>query len=135
MTLTQRAPSALCRLLSPEATLSYPCLDSIRHRSYRTRAWARLEVTERGIFRCALWIAKARGKITNMGLVAQVTRIALKLLETVRSRIVKAGLMKADAMLREYVKPDGVFSWAPQIREWLDDPRYVWYLGVLEVNG
>lgn len=91
-------------------------------------------MTERGIFRCALWIAKARGKITNMGLVAQVTRIALKLLETVRSRIVKAGLMKADVMLREYVKPDGVFSWAPQIRAWLNDPRYIMYLGVLEVN-
>jgi hypothetical protein len=37
-------------------------------------------------------------------------------------------------MLEEYAKPGGVFSWAPRMREWLYDPRYVRYLGVMEVN-
>lgn len=66
---------------------------------------------------------------------AQVVRVALKLVETVQSRIVKAGKTKAMMMLREYSEPSGVFYWAPELRGWLHDPRYIWYLGVMEVNA
>jgi len=86
------------------------------------------------MFRCALWIAKARGKISNMRLMVQVLGIALKLLKTYRSRIVNAGRRRAARIFEEYTKPGGVFSWAPQMREWLCDPGYVRYLGILEVN-
>jgi len=86
------------------------------------------------MFRCALWVAKARGKISNMRLMVHVLRIALKLLETRGSRIVNAGRRRATRMFEEYAKPGGVFGWAPLLKEWLNDPRYVWYLGVMEVN-
>jgi len=115
--------------------LTYPYLDSIRRKSHRTRAWARLDTSERGLFRCALWLAKARGKITNMKFVAQVVRVALKLLKTAQSRIVKAGRVRAMMMFRNYSGPGGVFSWAPQLREWLCDPRYILYLGAMEMNA
>jgi hypothetical protein len=58
----------------------------------------------------------------------------LKLLETRRSRIVNAGRRRATEMLEEYEKPGGVFSWAPRMREWLCDPRYVKYLGMMELS-
>jgi hypothetical protein len=86
------------------------------------------------MFRCALWVAKARGKISNMKLMVHVLRIALKILATHPSRILNAGRRRANQMLEEYAKPGGVFSWAPRMREWLYDPRYVRYLGVMEVN-
>jgi hypothetical protein len=65
----------------------------------------------------------------------QVIRIALKLLQSFQSRIVKAGRARGVVMFEEYARPGGVFSWAPRMREWLHDPRYVWYLGVVEVNA
>jgi hypothetical protein len=86
------------------------------------------------MFRCALWIAKARGKISNMRLMVHILGIALKLLKTYRSRIVNAGRRRAAWMFEEYSKPGGVFRWAPHVREWLYDSAYVRYLGILEVN-
>jgi hypothetical protein len=86
------------------------------------------------MFRCGLWVAKARGKISSMRLMVHVLRIALKLLETHRSRIVAAGRRRASEMFVEYAKPGGVFSWAPRMREWLNHPRYLRYLGMMEVN-
>jgi len=65
----------------------------------------------------------------------QVLRIVLKLFDGFQSRIFKAGNVRAVTMLTEYAKPGGVFSWAPQMREWLLDRRYIMYLGVLEVNA
>jgi hypothetical protein len=94
-----------------------------------------LSVAERGLYRCALWVAKARGKITNTRLMVQTLRVALKLLEGFQNRIAKAGKARAMKMLETYARPGGVFSWAPRMREWLHDPKYLLYLGVLEVNA
>jgi hypothetical protein len=94
-----------------------------------------LSVAERGLYRCALWVAKARGKITNTRLMVQTLRVALKLLEGFQSRIAKAGRARAAVMFEEYAKAGGLFSWAPRMREWLLDRKYIVYLGVLEVNA
>jgi hypothetical protein len=101
----------------------------------RNRSWGGLTTAERGLYRCALWVAKARNKITNTRLIGHVLRIALKLLENFESRIVRAGRARAVILFEEYARPGGVFSWAPQMREWLHDRRYISYLGVLEVNA
>jgi hypothetical protein len=110
-------------------------LVGFRRRSIRNHSWSRLSIAERGLYRCALWVAKARGKIKNTKLVVQILRVTVRLLESFQSRIVKAGRTRAMAMLEAYAKPGGVFSWAPRMREWLHDPRYVSYLGVMEVNA
>jgi hypothetical protein len=65
---------------------------------------------------------------------AQVTEIVLKLAETVRNTILRVGHKRIATMRQAYSKPGGVFRWAPQVNQWLNDARYVWYLGVLEVN-
>jgi hypothetical protein len=107
----------------------------LKRRGLRNGGWARLEIAEKGLFGCALWIAKARNRITNTRLMVQVLRIALKLFKSFQSRIVKAGKARAAIMLEMYARPGGVFSWAPRMREWLHDPKYLMYLGVLEVNA
>jgi hypothetical protein len=38
-------------------------------------------------------------------------------------------------MFEEYAKPGGLFEWAPRMTEWLRNPGFVWYIGVMEVNG
>ncbi len=115
-------------------SLSLSWLDSVWRSAHRNRNWGRLDIAEKAMFKCALWVAKVRGKISNMRLMVHVLRIALKLLETRRNRILNAGRRRAVQMFVEYTKPGGVFSWAPCVRQWLSHPRYVRYLGVLEVN-
>jgi hypothetical protein len=131
--LSSRAASF--SLLRCGDSLSYSYLAGSWRRSLRNGSWGRLSICERGLFRCTLWLAKTRGKISNGRLMVQILRIALKLLDTVRSRIAKAGRTRAMMMSEAYAKPGGVFSWAPRMREWLYDPRYIWYLGVMEVNA
>jgi hypothetical protein len=114
--------------------VSYDWLVALWRRSLRNGNWTRLSLSKRGLYRCALWIAKARGSIRNMRLMVQVLRIALELLRSFQSRILLAGERRAMIMFESYAKPGGVFSWAPRMREWLHDPRYVLYLGVMAVN-
>jgi hypothetical protein len=116
-------------------SLTYSSLVQFWRRSIRNRSWGRLSIAERGLYRCALWIAKVRTKITNTRLMVQILRIALKLGRGLQSRIVSAGSARADVMCEEYARPGGVFSWAPRMREWLHDRKYIVYLGVLEVNA
>jgi len=127
--------SACSLLLRGGDSLTYCGLAGFQRRSMRNRSWRRLSVAERGLYRCALWVAKARGKITNTRLMVQTLRVALKMLDSFRSRIAKAGRARATMMFEEYAKPGGLFEWAPRMREWLRNPGFVWYIGVMEVNG
>lgn len=127
--------SACSLLLRGGDSLTYSTLAGFQRRSMRNRSWRMLSVAERGLYRCALWVAKARGKITNTKLMVQTLRVALKLLEGFQSRIAKAGKARAMMMFEEYARPGGVFSWAPRMREWLYDPKYILYLGALEMNA
>jgi hypothetical protein len=52
------------------------------------------------------------------------------LLGSIRSRITVAGKERARLLLKNYSNRGGVFVWAPQVREWLHDATYVFYLGV-----
>jgi hypothetical protein len=118
-----------------KASVSYGWLRALWRRSVRNGHWARLSLPKRGLYRCALWIAKARGSISNMKLMVQILRIALELLKNFQNRIASAGTRRAMILFDTYAQPGGVFSWAPRMREWLHDQKYILYLGVLEVNA
>lgn len=120
-------------LLRDGDSVTYPWLVGLRRRGLRNGNWRHLDTADRALFHCAFWVAKVRGKISNTKLMVLILRVALKIVQTV-SRIAKAGKTRATIMLREFAKPGGVFSWAPRVRRWLHDPRYVRYLGVLEVR-
>ena len=115
--------------------ITYACMVDLRRRGLRNGNWKHLNTLDRALFRCAFWIAKVRGRISNTKLMVQVLKVALKLLEGVGSAILKAGRRRTMQMFETYGKPCGVFSWAPRVREWLNDVGYVWYLGVLGVNS
>jgi hypothetical protein len=131
-------PSARFRisdLLGCGDSITYPRLVGLRRQGFRNGSWRHLDVGQKALFKCALWIAKKRGRISNAKLMVQVIRVALRLLETARSSIIRAGRIRSTSMLEEYSKPQGVFAWAPRVREWLSESSYVWYLGVLQVNS
>ena len=121
-------------LLKDGNSITYPCLVDLQRRGLRNGNWRHLDTANRALFRCAFWIAKVRGKISNTRLVVQVLKIALKLVERVPSAIIKVGRRRIALMFEIYGKPFGVFSWAPQVREWLNDSMYVCYIGALGVN-
>jgi hypothetical protein len=115
--------------------LTYRTLVNLWRKGLRNGNWSRLELTDRALVRCALWVARIRGSISNMRLMVQVLSVVLRLLQGCRSRILDAGNRRVRAMLQEYAKSrNGISSWVPQLKEWFLDPRYVWYLGVLEIN-
>jgi hypothetical protein len=111
-------------------SFKYALLDALWHRSLRNGSWNTLTSTRKALYRCALWVAKAKGCISNKQLIEQVLQIVYQLLRSVQSRIASTGEKRARMMLETYEKPHGVFSWAPQVREWLLDSLYVFYLGV-----
>ena len=115
-------------------SITYPCLVDLRRRGFRNGNWRDLDSGQKALFQCALWIAKLRGKITNTKLIVQVIEIALSLGRIFRSAIMRAGRKRIAMMRDAYAKPGGVLSWAPHVRQWLNDAGYIWYLGVLEVN-
>jgi len=114
--------------------LDFSGLVAIQRRGFRNGNWCRLPVVDRGLFRCALWVAKARGRIENFKLMVRVLAIAFKLLATPRMRIYRAGLARANELLRRF-QVRGVFDWAPQVRGWLTEARYTFYLGLEELFG
>ncbi len=93
------------RTLRSDRGLTHSRLFEIRRRGLRDGNWAPLRVAEKALFRCALWVAKVRGKISNSRLVAQVMEIASKLLERFPNSILRAGRKRAAMMLNAYEKP------------------------------
>lgn len=110
--------------------LGHSFLFNLWRRSLRIGSWTRLSLTRKALYRCALWIAKVRGCISNTKLVEQVLQITWQLLHDFQSSIAIAGKMRALTALERFGKPGGVFSWAPQVRQWLHDAEYILYLGV-----
>jgi len=46
-------------------------------------------------------------------------------------RIFKKGFEKAIEMLGKSEEGVGVFTWAPQLKYWLKDPDYIFWLGTM----
>lgn len=112
------------------SSISFSILSSLWRKSLRSGHWFSIGSAERALYRCALWIAKARGCIVNRALVAQILEITRHLLGSIRSRITAAGEGRVRLLLKDYGNRGGVFNWAPQVREWLHDATYIFYLGV-----
>ena len=52
--------------------------------------------------------------------------LIVKLLETSGARVFRRGLKKAVEMLEN---GEEVFVWAPELKDWLRDPAYIFWLG------
>lgn len=113
--------------------LSYSSLTDVLKRALRNGNWRRLPLPQKGLFRCALWITNARGRITNKALREQVLGLLAKLLQTYRHKIAQAGEERAKMIYVSFTARGG-FGWVPQLKEWLEDSTYVWYFGLMQVN-
>ena len=80
----------------------------------------------------ARWYARGKGNILSGRLIAMLGDIIEKLVETVKDRIFRVGLAKAEEMERSYEK---VFKWAPELRKWLKDPDYIFWLGLMNFRS
>jgi len=117
----------------PSDMFSHRYLRSAYRKGLRTGGWRRLGLEDKGLFRCALWVAEVRGRLANMRLMVQVAGILMKLLATFKVQIIGAGRATAERVMRSLQK-SGVEKYAPQVLEWFKDRRFITYLGVLALN-
>jgi hypothetical protein len=81
------------------------------------------------LFKASLELARLRGRIVNPSLIKAVENIVSKLLQTPATRILQLGREHASRLLKLYGS-NGVFKWAPSLKNWLKDPEYMFWLGV-----
>jgi hypothetical protein len=69
--------------------------------------------------------------IMETRLVQKLAELFDKLLETRGMKIFKRGYARAKALLDSGTEKNGeaVFAWAPQLKEWLRDADYIFWLG------
>jgi hypothetical protein len=108
-------------------------LKSYQRVGLRRGTWANLTATEKALYRCGLWVAKVRGRITSMKLLASILGIIIKLVATVRARIYRLGLARAKVLWKNYVSA-GVFEWAPETKALFSQAEYIAYLGAMVAN-
>jgi len=114
------------------ADLDFSGLSAIRRRGLRNGNWRRLSLVDRGLFKCALWVARVRGRILSWKLLVRVLGVVLRLLDTPRMSIWRAGRARAEELKLRY-EERGLFDWAPRMRDWLIERSYVFYLGLGEL--
>jgi len=92
----------------------------------RNGNWRKLSRLEKALFMASLWYSRVQGAIINEMVVSKLSSLVDKLKATKGARIFKRGYEKAVELLS---KGEGIFAWAPSLREWLKDPDYVFWLG------
>ena len=112
-------------------TITYGGLSASFRKGLRNRNWRKLNFLDKALFRASLWYAKHRGSIVNTALVEKLLGLTERLKETKGMRIFKRGFKKAVKMLEKSEEEGGVFTWAPQLKYWLKDPDYIFWLGTV----
>ena len=112
--------------------VSYADLQRHWRKGLRNGNWRKLNPLKKGLYMAARWYARGKGEILSGRLVAMLGDIIEKLVETVKARIIRVGLAKAEDMERGFGK---VFKWAPELRKWLKDPDYIFWLGVINLRS
>ncbi len=110
--------------------LSYEELFANFKKGLRNGNWNKLNFLHKALYRASLWYLKRGGGIVNRLLVEKLLELVERLKETKGMRIFKRGFKKAVEMLKNG-EENGVFAWAPGLRNWLKDPDYIFWLGTV----
>ena len=111
--------------------LTYEELLATFRKNLRNGNWKRPNSLERALFRASLGYAKHRGSIVNAALIEKLfLALVEKLKETKGMRIFKRGFENAVEMLSKS-EEGGVYIWASQLKHWLRDPNYIFWLGAM----
>ena len=94
----------------------------------RNGNWRKLRRLEKALYMASLWYSRVKRAIINEQLVKKLLVLVDKLKATSGARIFKRGYEKAVELLS---KGEGVFVWAPSLKEWLKDPDYIFWLGAM----
>ncbi len=95
----------------------------------RNGNWYHLGIMDRIFYRAATWYAKIRSMIMNNRIIAQLRSIAEKLKVAIKGKVMNAGLARVKEMVVKF-EENGVFEWAPQVRNWMKDPKYIFWVGL-----
>lgn len=109
--------------------ISYRELVGCWRRGLNNGNWHRLSLMDRIFYRATVFFARTRGRIVNNTIISHLRGIVEKLRNKVSSTILKAGLERAREILFKFTK-NGVLKWAPQLKTWLADPKYLFWLGL-----
>lgn len=109
--------------------LNYSELTYCWRKGTRNGNLRRLGAIEIAFYKAAMWYARIKSKIINNKIIAQLRRIVEKLENTIKKKIMRVGRERAKGILTEF-EENGVFDWAPQLRTWLRDTKYVFWLGL-----
>jgi hypothetical protein len=109
--------------------LYYVELSSCWRRGLRNGNWQRLGLMDKIFYRAAVWYVRIKNKITNNKMVAQLRCIAQKLKTTISNKILQAGLERVREISAKF-EQNGVFIWAPKLKTWLKDSKYIFWLGL-----
>jgi len=104
-----------------------------QRKGLRNGNWGRLSFFERAFIRVSISYAKAEGKIVNSKVVANLKSIIEKLTLTFGKRVFIAGSEKSREWLMSF-EEKGIFNWTPELRSWLKDPKYIFWLGFFQRN-
>ena len=112
------------------SAITYTGIFTSFRKGLRNGNWKRLNRLEKALYRAALWYAKHRGSIVNGELVEKLLVLVEKIKETKGMRIFKRGFKKAIELIEKY-EEKGVFTWAPELKNWLREPDYIFWLGTV----
>lgn len=115
-------------------SLGYGVLLRAFRRGLRNGTWRKLDPLKKAHFRAAMAYSKITGGIVNSTILKAVLDVIKRLTSPLKRRIWQRGLEAAHAMRGQF-EDKGVFSWCPQLRGWLEDLDYIFYLGVSSVNS
>lgn len=130
--LLQLLLKAMEEAVPEPSTLSYDGLSRIRLKAYRNGNWRKLGGIEKALFKASLELARLRGRIVNPSLIKSLKDIISRLIQTPASKILQFGRDYA-SRLSELYRSKGVLEWAPNVKSWLKDPSYVFWLGTKQL--
>ena len=111
--------------------ISYADLNAPFRRGLRNGNWRKLWFLDKALFRAAMGYAKHGRSIVDGKLIEKLLGLAARLKETKGMRIFKRGFKRAAEMLEKGEENfEGVFFWAPRLKDWLRDPDYIFWLGM-----
>jgi hypothetical protein len=87
----------------------------------------------RALLKGVIAFLREGGRIISSTLKEALKSVLEKLRVTPKRIILEFGEVRAVEMQNLYAK-NGVFKWVPQLKAWLKDPTYKFWLGTLQIN-
>jgi len=108
--------------------------NALRAAHRKWRVWRSAKPVDKGLLEACVQVTKSGTRIVDTTVIRRL-RVALKELRVTgrRLRILIGGEIKASEMLTRY-KEKGVFTWIPQLKEWLREQPYKFWLGTMQIT-